>query len=82
MIVQMFVLAADRDSVQLEPRAVHSSRSSSVRVSCSRDTAEVVMAGLDTDAPRAGPPVVFTICYIKRQNQSYSSTGAQSKANK
>lgn len=52
----------DRGSVQLGPSDVHSCLSSSLRLSCSRVMAELVMAGLDTEAPSAGPPVVFTIC--------------------
>lgn len=56
------VRVADRGSVQLGPRDVHSCLSSSFRLSCSRVTAEVVRAGLVTEAPSAGPPVVFTIC--------------------
>ena len=43
------------------PRAVQSSCSSSFRWLWSRVTAELVIAGLATEAPRAGPPVVFTI---------------------
>lgn len=56
------IVGTDRGSVQLWPRDVHSCRSSSFRLSCSRDTAELVRAGLITEAPRPGPPVVFTIC--------------------
>lgn len=54
--------STDRGSVQLEPKEVHSCLSSSLRLSCSRVMAELVIAGLDTEAPIAGPPVVFTIC--------------------
>lgn len=63
-------LATDRGSVQLGPRDVHSCLSSSFRLSCSRDTAELVRAGLDTDAPRLGPPVVFTICPTPRWDKT------------
>ncbi|KAF3853430.1 hypothetical protein F7725_014118 [Dissostichus mawsoni] len=41
----------------LGPRDVHSCFSPTLRVSCSRDTAELVRAGLDTEPPSAGPPV-------------------------
>lgn len=51
----------DRGRVQLRPSEAHSCLSSSLRVSCSSEMAELVMAGLDTEAPSAGPPVVFTI---------------------
>lgn len=62
--------ATDRGSVQLGPRDVHSCLSSSFRLSWSRDTAELVRAGLDTDAPRLGPPVVFTICPTPRWDKT------------
>lgn len=58
----------DRGCVQLGPKDVHSCFSSSFRVSCSREMAELVMAGLDTAAPMAGPPVVFTICNTPRSH--------------
>lgn len=54
-------VGTDCECVQLGPRDVHSCLSSRFRLSCSRDTAESVIAGLDTEAPIAGPPVVFTI---------------------
>ena len=61
MCFVLWHIATDRGSVQLGPRDVHSCLSSSLRLSCSSETAELVRAGLDTEAPIAGPPVVFTI---------------------
>lgn len=63
------LVGTDRGNVQLGPSDVHSCLSCSFRLSCSRETAVVVRAGLETEAPRAGPPVVFTICDQITQNQ-------------
>lgn len=52
------------------PRDVHSRLSSSLRLSCSSTTAALVRAGLATEAPMAGPPVVFTICGHAHTNKS------------
>lgn len=51
----------DRGKVQLDPSDVHSPFSSFVRCSWSSEMAPEVIAGLTTDAPNSGPPVVFTI---------------------
>lgn len=52
----------DQGKVQLGPSDFHSSFSPLVKCSWSSEMAPVVIAGLTTDAPNAGPPVVFTIC--------------------
>lgn len=52
---------ADQSEVQLGPNKVQSSFSSVVRCSWSSETAPLVKAGLSTDIPNSGPPVVFTI---------------------
>lgn len=57
--------------VQLGPSDVHSSLSSLVRCSWSSEMAPVVIAGLTTDAPNAGPPVVFTVCVRERHRSQY-----------
>lgn len=74
-------VGTDRGCVQLGPRDVHSCFSPSLRVSCSRDTAELVRAGLDTEPPSAGPPVVFTIWTHTHQTKHWSwSQSAQTRA--
>ena len=64
------LFGTDRECVQLGPSDVHSCLSSGLRVLSSSDTAELVMEGLDTEAPRAGPPVVFTICPQPENNKT------------
>lgn len=55
----------DRDVIQLDPKEVQSSFSCSVRCSWRSEIAPLVIAGLTTEAPNAGPPVVFTIWWRK-----------------
>lgn len=53
--------------VQLGPKETHNAFSCAVRLFCSRATAPCVIAGLDTDAAKPGPPVALTI--YKHTNQ-------------
>lgn len=53
--------------VQLGPKETHNAFSCAVRLFCSRVTAPCVIAGLDTDAAKPGPPVALTI--YKHTNQ-------------
>lgn len=61
----------DQGKVQLGPNDVHSSFSSLFRWPWRNETAPAVIAGLATDAPNAGPPVVFTICERMCEHSQY-----------